>query len=110
MTKSRFLGAAAILAAVIAAPATAQQAIQEPGAYAHIYNYRHGPSGYWPGDIVVAPAPFQDSDSYAYLLRHPTDDDYYASYYGDRPVTRMTTCGLQSGATYLGPDGRWYPC
>ena len=43
MTKSRFLGAAAILAATIAAPAMAQQAMQEPGAYAHIYNYRHGP-------------------------------------------------------------------
>ena len=109
MMKSRFLGAAAILAAVIAAPATAQQAIQ-PGAYAHIYNYRHGPPGYWPGDIVVVPAPFLDDDPSAYLLRRPTEDDYYATYYGDRPVTRMTSCGLQSGAMYLGPDGRWYPC
>jgi hypothetical protein len=110
MTKSRFLGAAAILAAVIAAPATAQRAIQEPGAYAHIYNYRHGHPGYWPSDVVVVPVPFQDSDADAYLLRRPTDDDYYATYYGDRPVTRMTSCGLQSGAMYLGPDGRWYPC
>jgi hypothetical protein len=36
-------------------------------------------------------------------------DDSFA-YYGDRPVTRLTPCGLQSGATYMGPDGRWYPC
>jgi hypothetical protein len=116
MTKSRLLGAAAILAAVIVAPATAQQAMQEPGAYAKDhpwatdYHYRYGPR-FWPGDVAVdgpiAPAPFPDS--YAYL-RHPTDDDYYATYYGDRPVTRLTTCGLQPGATYLGPDGRWYPC
>ena len=30
------------------------------------------------------------------------------AYYGDRPA--RTTCGLQPGATYMGPDGRWYPC
>jgi hypothetical protein len=113
MTKSTLLGAAAILATVIAAPAMAQEAMQEPGAYvqnhpwASDYNYRYGPHGFWPGGGTAATVPF--SDSYAYL-RHPTDDDYYASYYGDRPVTRMTTCGLQPGATYLGPDGRWYPC
>jgi len=119
MTKSGLVGAAAVLAAVIAAPAMAQQAMQEPGAYAQahpgvsVYNYRYGPPGYWPGDggpRVVAPAPLDDSEAYPYLLRHPTDDDYYAIYYGDRPVTRMTTCGLRSDATYLGPDGRWYPC
>jgi hypothetical protein len=118
MTKSGLVGAA-VLAAVIAAPAMAQEAMQEPGAYAQahpwvsVYNYRYGRPGFWPGGVgprVIAPAPLDDSDSYAYLLRHPTDDDYYATYYGDRPVTRMTTCGLQSNATYLGPDGRWYPC
>jgi len=47
---------------------------------------------------------------YAYYYGGGTDDDYYAQYYGDRPVSRRTTCGLQPGATYLGPDGRWYPC
>src|ERR1700737_2859073 len=55
-------------------------------------------------------APFRDRDSYAYYYGGGTDDDYYAQYYGDRPVSRRTTCGLQPGATYLGPDGRWYPC
>jgi len=30
------------------------------------------------------------------------------AYYGNRPA--RTTCGLQPGATYMGPDGRWYPC
>jgi|SRR5260370_41602251 hypothetical protein len=126
MTKSSLLGTVAMLAAVVATPAMAQEAVQEPGAYAQAYPwandyyYRYGPSGFWPGDVVVggaigrpravATVPFGDSDSYAYYARRGTDDDYYASYYGDRPVTRMTTCGLQSGATYLGPDGRWYPC
>ena len=110
MTKSRVLGAAAIMAAVIATPAMAQQAFQEPGAYAQAhpwandYDYGYGPYGR--ADVIVT-APL--SDSYAYL-RHPTDDDYYAAYYGDRPVSRLTTCGPWPGATYLGPDGRWHPC
>ena len=54
---------------------------------------------------AIATAPFRDS--YAYY--GDSSDDTYA-YYGDRPVSRRTTCGLQSGATYMGPDGRWYPC
>jgi hypothetical protein len=29
---------------------------------------------------------------------------------GPAPSYTRTTCGLQPGATYLGPDGRWYPC
>jgi hypothetical protein len=108
MTPSGLLGAGMILAAVMATPATAQVAIQEPGAYAqaypsaNVYNYRHGPTGSWPREAVgepIAPIPFQGSD-----------DDYYAIYYRDRPVTRITTCGLRPDATYLGPDGRWYPC
>jgi hypothetical protein len=106
MTPSGLLAAATILAAVIAKPATAQEAIQEPSTqaypWANVYNYRHGPTGSWPREAVgepIAPIPFQG-----------TDDDYYAIYYRDRPVTRVTTCGLQPDATYLGPDGRWYPC
>jgi len=134
MTKSRLLGAAAILAAVIATPAMAQQAMQEPGAYAqnhpwvndYNYNYRYGRSGFWPGDVAagvvggaigtagaIASAPFRGSDSYAYYGGNRTYDDSYA-YYGERPYAERsmgrTTCGVQPGATYLGPDGRWYPC
>jgi|SRR5229473_7166408 len=127
MTKSRLLGAAAILAAAIATPAMAQPAMQEPGAYAQAdpwasdYHYRYR-SGFWPGDVAagvvggaigaagaIASAPFRDSyvdDSYAYYRGSvPYDDAYY-----DRRPYRRTTCGLQPGATYLGPDGRWYPC
>ena len=127
MTKSGLLGAAAILAAVIATPASAQQAMQEPGAYAqnrpwaNDYNYRYGRSGFWPGDVAagvvggaigtadaIVSAPYRGSDSYAYY-RGPSpryeDSDVY---YGERPA--RTTCGLQPGATYMGPDGRWYPC
>ncbi|SHH58964.1 hypothetical protein [Bradyrhizobium erythrophlei] len=42
MTKSKLLGAAGILMAAITTPASAQEAMQEPGAYA-----RHHP---WAGD------------------------------------------------------------
>jgi hypothetical protein len=129
MTKSRLLGAAAILAAAIATPAMAQQVIQEPGVYAQAhpwasdYHYRYR-SGFWPGDVAagvvggaidaagaIASAPFRDSyidDSYAYYRGSVPYDDSYA-YYDRRPY-RRTTCGLQPGATYLGPYGRWYPC
>src|SRR5258707_4888328 len=94
MTKSRLLGAAAILAAAIAAPAMAQQAMQAPGAYAQAhpwaseYHYRYGRSGFWPGDVAagvvggaigaagaIASAPFRDSSV----------DDSYAYYGGNRP-------------------------
>ena len=127
MTKSGLLAAAAILAAVIATPAMAQQAMQEPGAYAqnhpwaNDYNGRYGRSGFWPGDVAagivggaiatadaIVSAPLRSSDSYAYYGgRSPRYDDSYA-YYGNRPG--RTTCGIESYATYMGPDGRWYPC
>jgi hypothetical protein len=125
MTKSGLLGAAAILAALVSTPALAQQAMHEPGAYlqdrpwANNYHYRYGRTGFWPGDVaagivggtadVIVSAPFVGRDSYAYYGRGASSDDSYA-YFNDRPVSRRTPCGLQSGATYMGPDGRWYPC
>lgn len=120
MTKLRILSAAALLAAMIATPAVAQQAMQEPGAYrqahpwANDYHYRYGGPGFWPGDVAagavgvadaIVTAPYRDS--YAYYGGLRDYDDSYA-YYGNRPA--RTTCGLQPGATYMGPDGRWYPC
>jgi hypothetical protein len=128
MTKLKFLGAAALLTAVIATPAMAQPAMQEPGAYAQAhpwandynygYGYGYGRSGFWPGDVaagivggaigtaeVIATAPNRDSNAY-YGEPRRYDDSY--AYYGGRPA--RTTCGLQPGATYMGPDGRWYPC
>ena len=126
MTKLKLLGAAALLATAIATPATAQQAMQEPGAYrqAHPwandyhYGYGYGRPGFWPGDVAagvaggaigtaeaIATAPFRDSNAY---YNGGYDDSY--AYYGDRPVRRRTTCGPQPGATFMGPDGRWYPC
>ena len=51
-------------------------------------------------------------DSYAYY-GGPTYDDSYA-YSGETSYVTArrgrTSCGPQLGATYLGPDGRWYPC
>ena len=122
MTGLRMLSAAALLAAVIATPATAQQAMQEPGAYLQDHpwatNYGYRPSTFLPADIAagvvvgtvgtaaaIASVPYRDS--YAYY--GDSSDDTYA-YYNDRPISRRSTCGLQSGATYMGPDGRWYPC
>jgi hypothetical protein len=124
MTKLRILSAAALLAAMIATPAVALQAMQEPGAYrqahpwANDYHYRYGGPGFWPGDVAagvlggaigvadaIVTAPYRDS--YAYYGGPRDYDDSYA-YYGNRPA--RTTCGLQPGATYMGPDGRWYPC
>jgi hypothetical protein len=131
MTKSRLLGAAAMLAAVIATPAMAQQALQEPGAYraAHPWanDYHYGRSGFWPGDVAadviggaigtadaIVTAPFRGGyryghDSYDYYDGGRPYDDSYA-YYGTRRGYSRTTCGVQPYATYLGPDGRWYPC
>jgi hypothetical protein len=125
MKISRLLGATVMLAAVLATPAMAQQVMQEPAAYAQShpwandYHYRYGHSGFWPGEVAagviggaigvadaIVTAPFEDSYAY-YDGGRPYGDTY--AYYGRRPYAR-TTCGLQPGATYLGPDGRWYPC
>ena len=124
MTKLKLLGAAAILSAAIATPVMAQEAVSEPAAYAqsHPYasvydnGYGYGRSGFWPGDVAadvvggaigtadaIATAPFRGSDAYAYY-GEPGPQPY-------RHVSRrMTRCGVQPGATYLGPDGRWYRC
>jgi hypothetical protein len=128
MTKLRLLGAAAILAIAMATPVMAQEAVSEPAAYAqshpyaNVYNdgygYRHPASAAdIAADVVggaigtadaIVTAPFR-GDSYAYYQGPRPYGDTYA-YYGERPVVRRTTCGVQPGATYLGPDGRWYPC
>ncbi len=122
MTKTSLLGAAAILAALTATPALAQQGMYQRGAYSQQHygwaNDRER-SGFWPGAVAgavvggaigtaaaIASSPYR-GDSYAYYGNRPQYDDSYA-YYGSR--RGMTTCGVQSYATYMGPDGRWYPC
>ena len=126
MTKSSLLGTVVILAAMTATPALAQHSIRQHGAYAqhhggaHARHYRHGRSGFWPGAVAagvvggalgtaaaIASSPYRGGNSYGYYGRLPQYDDSYA-YYGNGPAT--TTCGLQPYATYMGPDGRWYPC
>jgi hypothetical protein len=117
MTITRFFGAAAVLAGVIASPAVAQDAvqtdaIQAPGVNAQTYPWTIDRTGRVAAGAVtgqadaLATAPVRDA--YAYAGGARSDDDF--THFGDRPVTRRTTCGLQSGATYMGPDGRWYPC
>ena len=110
MTKTSLLGAVAMLAALTATPALAQY---QRGGHSH----HHG--GFWPGAVAgavvggaigtaaaIASSPYR-GNSYAYYGDRPQYDDSYA-YYGNR--RGMTTCGVQSYATYMGPDGRWYPC
>jgi len=123
MIKSSLLGAAAVLAAMIATPASAQHAMHQHGAYAQHHGgayYRHGRTGFWPGAVAagvvggalgtaaaIASSPYRGGDSYAYYGNRPQYDDPYA-YYGNRRGS--TTCGVEPYATYMGPDGRWYPC
>lgn len=134
MTRLTLFGATALLGAIIAIPATtsatAQTVIQEPGVYArshpwandYDYNYGYRRSGFWPGDVAagvvgaavgtagaIATAPFRNGyayDRYAYYNEPAYDDSYYV----ERRVSRRPACGIQPGATYMGPDGRWYPC
>jgi hypothetical protein len=100
MTGLKSLSTAALLATAIATAATAQQTFQAPRAADTAVD-----AGRIPG--AVSPPP-QLRDSSAINTGRSADDSF--AYFGDRPVTRRTPCGLQSGATYMGPDGRWYPC
>jgi hypothetical protein len=131
------LGTAAILAALIATPATAQTR-----------HYRHHGSGIGPAAVAgaaigtaaaIATAPLRGGyygdpgygyydDSYAYYGGPAYDDSYAYSgspvyggptynntyAYGDQPYLASRSgrgsCGPQLGATFLGADGRWYPC
>jgi hypothetical protein len=125
MTRLKYLGAAALLAAAVATPAMAQPVIQEPDVYAQNhpwangYDYRYRRSGFWPADVAagvvagaigaadaIVTAPYRDS--YAYYGSPSYDDS--STYYIERPLSRRPACGIQPGATYMGPDGRWYPC
>ena len=102
MTKAGVFGAAMLVVAM-ASPAMAQDAVQAPGGNAQTYPWAVDASG-----AAIVTAPVRGANASAYLGDGRSDDDF--AHFGDRPVTRRTTCGLQSGATYMGPDGRWYPC
>ena len=132
MTVSRLLGTAAILTALLATPALAQNR-----------HYRHH-GGFGAGAVAagvagaalgvagaIATAPYRGGyyggpgydDSYAYddsygysagpVYQGPAYGNSYA-YGGQQPylASRMGrgSCGPQIGATFLGQDGRWYPC
>jgi opacity protein-like surface antigen len=118
MTITRFFGAAAVLVVAMASAATAQDAIQAPASQpdairgpavnAQTYPWAVDTSG-----AAVVTAQVRGANAYAYVgggyVGGARSDDDFA-HFGDRPMTRRTNCGLQSGATYMGPDGRWYPC
>jgi hypothetical protein len=121
MTSSTLLGAAAVLAALIATPALAQPAMQEPGAYAQYdpwandYDYRYGRTGFWPGDVTagivggaigtaeaIVSVPFRGSDSNAY---YNNGDRSWSQSYAQR---NGFVC--QPGTLFLGEDGRRHIC
>jgi hypothetical protein len=123
MQKLKLLGAAALLAGTLVAPAIAQEVRQEPAAYAqhhpwaNDYHGRYARSGFWPGDVAagvvagaigtadaIATAPFRDSYAYYDAPTYDESPTYYVQ------QSRRPACGIQPGATYMGPDGRWYPC
>jgi hypothetical protein len=119
MTKFKLLGAALLLSATIATPAVAQQAAQEPGAYAqshpyandYYYGYRR--PGFWPGDVAAGVVAGAVGTADAIVTAPFRGSAYDANaYYGgpDEVYDYRSSCGPQAGATYLGPDGRWYPC
>jgi hypothetical protein len=133
MTRSRLLGAAALVAALAATPAMAQSR----GHHHHHGNWGPGIAAGVVGGVLgaagaIATAPYRSGyyepgyayyggpayggpayvDSYAYAPG-PSYDDSYA-YSAPTPYLASRSgrgsCGPQIGATYLGPDGRWYPC
>ena len=115
MMKSIFFGAAAVLVVAMASAAMAEEAIQARGVSAQTYPWAvdrygrvaAGGGATGPAD-AIATVPIRGANAYAYVGGARSDDDYI--HFGDRPMSRRTNCGLQSGASYMGPDGRWYPC
>ena len=102
-------------------------AYRQNGYWQNGYNRWDDPDrGFWPANVAagvvggavgtaaaIATAPFRTNDAYAYYGGPAYDDSYPVerSYYVQRPVvSRRPACGIQPGATYMGPDGRWYPC
>jgi len=114
MTKSRILGAAAIVAAVITTPAMAQQAMQEPGAYAQAHPwatdyyyyrsgpsyYRYGPSGFWPGDVAAGVVGGAVGTAAA-IVTAPIGSDAYG---------RQNGFVCTPGTWFRGEDGRRHLC
>jgi hypothetical protein len=108
MATARFFGtAAALVVAMASAVAQNATSVNAP-AYPWASDGR-GDAGN-AGGAAAATAPARGPEAFASYDVGRNNDNTYALYYGDRPVSRRTTCGLQSDATYMGPDGRWYPC
>jgi hypothetical protein len=110
MTTARFFGTAAALVVAMASAVAQDAAIPTPGVNAPPYPWATDGRGAAGGGAAGMSAPARGSEAFAFYDVGRNNDNTYALYYGDRPVSRRTTCGLQSDATYMGPDGRWYPC
>jgi hypothetical protein len=106
------LGAAVAGAAIGTAAAIATAPLR--GGYYGGPGYGYDDSyAYYGGPAYGGPA---YDDSYAYssgpVYSAPAYGNSYA--YGEQPYVAQRSgrgsCGPQIGATFLGADGRWYPC
>jgi hypothetical protein len=107
-------------------PGYQRVAYRQNGYWHNSYNrWDDRDRGFWPANVAagvvggavgtaaaIATSPFRAGDAYAYYGGPGYDDSYPVerSYYVQRQVSRRPACGIQPGATYMGPDGRWYPC
>jgi hypothetical protein len=72
MTTFKFFGAIAIVSAMIATPALAQQAIQEPGAYAFYHpNGDLGLGASRPADAMASDMPGSMAEMRGATMSHP---------------------------------------
>ncbi len=104
MTRTKIIGAAAILSLMIAPPVFAQAAIQEPGAFAFYH-----PNA----DVLNSGRPSPGTTSGA-MAPVPSDgSNAYASMHGNADVStcaqRHRSYDPESG-TFLGYDGHRHPC
>jgi hypothetical protein len=103
MTKLKLLSAAAILSAVIASPALAQQVIYNPGYCAQFYPdancQNKGPNNPYTGDYQRRQA-YRNGNGNSYVAMNG-DASYCAQ--------RYRSYDPASG-TYLGRDGRRHAC
>lgn len=111
MTRARILGAAAILASVLATPAMAQQVYRDQdyrdqgyrdpgyrhnGDWQNSYNRRDEPSGFWPADAAAGAA-----GTAAAIATAPIGGEEYA---------RRNGFVCIPGTLFRGEDGRRHLC
>ena len=126
MTRLGLLGAAAILSSALAAPAMAQQMIDNTGAYQRGPAYQdsynrwdddrrsHRETGFWPGEVAagVAGAAIGTAGAIASAPFRGNAPAYYNN--GDRgwsdSYAQRNGFVCQPGTLFVGEDGRQHIC